>query len=122
MGKLAEDRPRATRTMPETLPKYPKDTLDYLAQHPDLAGIVPAMVQEARNEFGPDAEVFVSLHSDREIHDRCLTVCVRLPVYSPDVMDRIDRVSRPFDDALEQTTGDLLLTTDFRKPNPAHGV
>ena len=52
-----------------------------------------------------------------EIDDHYLTFMVRLPVYPEDVralMDRLDRVSDPFDAQFTTVSGSVLVTTDFQ--------
>lgn len=95
---------------------------DYLAEFPDLAVLLPDVCKAARTEFGPSAELSLMLYRDPEAIDRYLTLYVRQPKYEPEILARIERVSHSFEGRLEQTTGHLLLTTDFRPPRRTHGV
>jgi hypothetical protein len=86
----------------------------YLAGHPDLADVVPSVGAQARKEFGKDAQLSLRLYRDPEIDDRYLSLNVRLLGYDDHTMERIDRVSEPFDEQLCNASGYLLVTTDFR--------
>lgn len=86
----------------------------YLAAHPDLADVVPSVGARVREEFGKDAQLTLRLYRDPEIDDRYLSLNVRLLGYDDHTMERIDRVSEPFDEQLCNASGYLLVTTDFR--------
>ncbi|HEV3260525.1 MAG TPA: hypothetical protein VG013_26960 [Gemmataceae bacterium] len=94
----------------------------YLEQDADLASLLPAVCEQARNEFGPDAELALEVYRDPEVKDAYLTLYVRLKRYATDTMERLDRVGQRFTDKLEQVSGYLLLTTDFRGPGGTNGV
>ena len=95
---------------------------NYLASHRALAKILPSVCEQARGEFGQEAELMLQVYRDPEIDDRHLTLYVRLPVYDDTVIARLDRVTQGFDDELCRASGYLLLTTDFRPPRARHGV
>src|SRR5260370_26365745 len=86
----------------------------YLTAHPDLAKIVPSVGARLREEFGKDAQLTLRLYRDPEIDDRYLSLNVRLVGYDDRTMERIDRVSEPFDEQPCNASGYLLVTTDFR--------
>lgn len=94
----------------------------YLAEFPDLAVLLPDICKATRAEFGPSSELSLKLYRDSESVDQYLTLYIRLPKYEPEILARIERVSHSFEGRLEQTSGDLLLTTDFRPPRRTHGV
>jgi hypothetical protein len=94
----------------------------YLRRHGDLAAHLPAVIEAARKEFGSEAELALELYRDPEIRDHYLTLYVRLHSYDGETMARIDRVSTLFERRLAQTSGYLLLTTDFRPPRGANGL
>jgi hypothetical protein len=95
---------------------------DYLVAHPDLAKVVPSVGAQARKEFGEDAQLTLRLYRDPEIDDRYLSLNVRLLSYDDHTMERIDRVSEPFDEQLCNASGYLLVTTDFRAAEANHNV
>jgi len=94
----------------------------YLEQYADLAPLLPAVGEQVRKEFGPDAELALELYRDPEIKDEYLTLYVCLARYETDTLERLDRVGRRFADKLEQVSGYLLLTTDFRAPRGTNAV
>jgi len=94
----------------------------YLRRHSDLAALLRAICDAARKEFGSEAELALELYRDPEIRDSYLTLYVRLDSYDRETMARIDRVGAAFERRLAQTSGYLLLTTDFRMPRGADAV
>ena len=94
----------------------------YLTDHPDLADVVPSVGARVREEFGKDAQLTLRLYRDPEIDDRYLSLNVRLLGYDDRTMERIDRVSEPFDEQLCDVSGYLLVTTDFRSAETNHDV
>lgn len=95
---------------------------EYLARHTELGALLPELSEQARKEFGRDAELSLEFYKDPEIDDQYLTLYVRQARYDTAIMARIDRVSRPFAEKLEQASGYLLVTTDFRQPGGGNEV
>lgn len=101
----------------------PRDIRAYLEKHIRLARQVPSICEAARAEFGPGTELDLKVNRDIESSERTLRLHIRQVSYDHlHFMDRIDRVSRQFDDALYGVPGYLLLTTDFRPPRGRDGV
>ncbi len=91
---------------------------DYLEQHSDLASLVPALVERTRQEFGGEAQLILRVYDDPEIDDHELQLCVRMPAYAPDLLQRFDTVCGPFTELLSQVaSGSILVTTDHRQPD-----
>jgi hypothetical protein len=89
----------------------------YFENHSDLASLVPVIVARTRHEFGDEAQLVLSVYHDPEIDDRHLQLCVRLPDYGLDLLERFDKVYAPFEEMLSQVaSGSLLVTTDHRRP------
>ena len=86
-----------------------------------LVKLLPAVCCKARHLFGSDNELSLELYKDPEFEDRYLTLYMRQEEYLPDTMDRIEAVRRQFDEALENVSGQLLITTDFRRPRGPNG-
>ena len=84
--------------------------------------MVPSVGARVREEFGKDAQLTLRLYRDPEIDDRYLSLNVRLVGYDDRTMERIDRVSEPFDEQLCNASGYLLVTTDFRAAQTNHNV
>lgn len=86
----------------------------YLIEHPTLRDLLPRICERARSEFGRGVELTLELYRDPEIDDRYLTLLVRQPQYEANIVERLDQLAAQFADELDQCTGDLLVTTDFR--------
>lgn len=95
---------------------------EYLERYPDLAAMLPAICEQARQEFQPPAELALELYRDPEIKDEYLTLFVRQPRYEADLMARIDRLSDALGDQTEHASGYLLLTTDFSSPRGSNAL
>ena len=86
----------------------------YLVEHPTLRSLLLRICEQARVEFGCGTELTLELYRDPEIDDRYLTLLVRQPQYDANIVERLDQFAAQFADELDQCTGDLLVTTDFR--------
>ncbi len=90
------------------------DINGYLLENPALRSLSARICEQARVEFGRDAELTLELYRDPEIDDRYLTLLVRQPQYEANIVERLDQLAAQFADELDRCTGDLLVTTDFR--------
>lgn len=88
----------------------------YLERNPDLAAVLPAICEQARQEFARPDELAIELYRDPEIKDEYLTLYVRQPRYEADLMARIERLSDALGEQTASASGYLLLTTDFSAP------
>jgi hypothetical protein len=94
-------------------PELEAEVVRYLERHPGLAGGVEAIREAARREFGPQAELSLSVYRDPEIEDEYLTLNIRLTAYGDDTLSRIRALSEPFEEHLWDGSGSVLVTTDF---------
>jgi len=86
---------------------------NYLTRHPELAAVLPSIIARIRNDF-PSGQLSLELYRDLEINDHYLTLYVRQQSYGNDIIERLEQISDEFSSSLEQGSGYLLLTTDFR--------
>ncbi len=100
----------------------PLDVERYLSDHATLRSLVPRICERVRAEFGNAAELSLELYRDPEIDDRYLSLDIRQDRYESDIIARLDRLSEEFATELEQCSGDILLTTDFRPRRSQHAV
>jgi hypothetical protein len=100
---------------------HPRDVMAYLSSHRELAKIVPLVCEQARREFGEEAELILTVYRDLEIDDRHLTLNVRLKSYGDLMVERMDRVTQPFEEQLCKASGYLLVTTDFQPSRAKNG-
>ena len=98
------------------------DVLRYLAKYPGTGDVLPAMSAEARRAFGPSVELSLEVYHDRETVDEYLALYVRKDRYEPGFIDEVCANNRKFDDVLENATGFLQLTSDYRRPRGQHAV
>ncbi len=94
----------------------------YIAEHVNLAKLLPRICRQLRQAFGREVELSLELYRDPEIDDTYLTLYVRQEKYDSAIIERIEAVSRQFNDKLEQVSGYLLLTTDFHRPRGNNAV
>src|SRR6266446_7699769 len=71
----------------------PGEVNAYLRQHAELAELVLLLCAECRREFGNATELSLEVYRDPEINDSYLTLYVRQPTYSTDLLPRIHRVA-----------------------------
>jgi hypothetical protein len=99
-----------------------QDVEAYLAEHPQLAQLLPDICAEVRQALGSEVELSLELYRDPEIEDRYLTLYVRKEKYEPEILDRLQAVSESFNHRLEAVPGYFLLATDFSRPRGNHAV
>ena len=85
-----------------------------------LRPLLPEACDRIREDFGAEAELSLDEYRDPEIDDHYLSLCVRQPVYDPDILARIRGVRASFADEWNGSAGWVLITTDFRAPRCAH--
>ncbi len=87
----------------------------YLGKHPDMVSIITDLGLALVHEFEHDpAQIELDQYDDPEIDDHYLTFMVRMPTYDDAFLDRLKKISRPFDDALTTASGWVLTMSDFR--------
>jgi hypothetical protein len=87
----------------------------YLDKYPDIIPHILPTVERARQEFGQQAELLMTINDDPEIYDPFVVLTIRLPKYGPDTRPRLDKVSEPlWEDELCDLKGQILVTTDYR--------
>jgi hypothetical protein len=94
----------------------------YVKAHPSLHRQLNDLFELARQTFGPDAELALSVYRDPDIDDQYLTLYVRLEQYTPDVLDHIESLNHALGDSQKGANGHILMTTDFRRPEGSHAV
>jgi len=94
----------------------PEEVIDYLQRHRGVydATILACVLTD--EEFGDRAQISLELYKDPEIDDRYLTIYVRQTEYEPDIIEKIDAVSKQFASAIMGESGYILVTTDFHPP------
>jgi hypothetical protein len=113
--RFPADEVLAAVTTHEVLIPDRQEVRAYLEARSDLGSLVPLLVAGTREEFGPEAQLVMSIYHDPEIVDHYLQLCVRLPEYGPGFLERMLRIWVPFEDVFaEVATGWFQVTTDYR--------
>jgi hypothetical protein len=89
---------------------------EYIATHPDLAPLLEGICARLRDAFGHRAEFSLEFYKDPEQPDQYPILYVRQPSYEAGILSQIESVISPFMPQLEDASGHLLITTDFRRP------
>ena len=95
---------------------HPREVIDYLLKHRDLYDITLLACLLTEDTFGDNSQISLELYHDPEIHDEYLTIFVRQDEYEPDILDKIDTISREYEQGLVGVAGYLLVNTDFQPP------
>ncbi len=98
------------------------EIFNYIKNHFVFGKLVVRICEAMRSHFGGEVELVLTYYRDPEIDDPHLTLLVRQAPYPPDLLDQIDAVRAPFDHELDQSTGMLVVTTDYCSPRGSHGV
>lgn len=93
------------------------EVYNYLIKYPDMADILPLICNSLRERFPLPAELSLEVYHDPEIEDEHLMIYVRLDKYNDQVMDAIDEVCEKFEAERAESSGWLIVTTDFQPPN-----
>jgi len=95
----------------------PPEKVDkYLAQHSDMVLVSMYVGALLNKEFNKDSKLYLERYCDPESSDESLVFYVRQQEYDPNIMRRIESIWEVYQPALENVSGWLLVTTDFRKP------
>jgi hypothetical protein len=81
-----------------------------------IGKILPSVFAQARKVFGSKSEMIAFIKQDPEFTDSYLCLTIRLQSYDDNVTRLLDRVTEPFEAELCNSSGYLLVTTDFLKP------
>lgn len=90
----------------------------YLAEFPELCGLVVRVAGLANDRFGHDSQLSLEVYRDPECDDEYLALFVRRHDYgnASALMAAIDELRGRYDDELGQVRGWLQVTTDFQSP------
>lgn len=83
----------------------------------DMRALVQAVCRTATARFGEQVQLSLEVYRDPEIQDEYLTLYVRQETYDEQLPNTIDEVSAACESLLVNTSGWLLVTTDFCSPS-----
>lgn len=95
---------------------HPEEVIDYLQKHRGLYDVTLYACSLTEEKFGAHAQISLELYKDPEINDQYLTIYVRQNEYEPDIIEKIEAVSKEFAPAMTGEEGYILVTTDFHPP------
>lgn len=95
---------------------HPAEVFDYILQSPGLDLIVMYACILTENEFRCDSTITLDIYQDPESDDRYLTIYVRQNEYDTNIIKRMDKICDEYEPTLNDQSGWLLLTTDFKSP------
>ena len=87
---------------------------DYLLLYPDMTSRLPIVCQIARFYLESRPQLSLELYRDPEIDDSYLTLYVRQKDYNEALLNEIETLSEACNSVLKDSSGWLLITTDFR--------
>lgn len=98
-----------------TLP-HPAEVRDYLRGHDDMTDLLLSVGNAARQRFGMDSQLSLEVYHDPEAEDEYLTLYVRQKNYGARILDTIEEICSQYQAELGESSGWLLITTDFSPP------
>jgi len=102
-------------SMKITIPE-PAEVRNYLLVYPDMINILLLIFNKIIEKFNSSAQISLEVYKDPEIDDEYLTAYIRQEIYDESIMDLIDEISSECESLLANSSGWLLITTDFQPP------
>ncbi len=98
--------------------KIPEPTKlrDYLSRYPDIESLILPICIRVYEKFPTNTQLSVEVYVDPEIEDSYITIYVRQEPYDEKILDIIGEINGEFEEELSQSSGWLIITTDYRKP------
>jgi hypothetical protein len=94
----------------------PDSIRNYLLQHLDMLQYLQLVCKIALDRVGSSSQLSLEVYHDPEIQDEYLTLYIRRSHYDENISKLIDEVASECQEYLSDTSGWLLVTTDFRPP------
>ena len=94
----------------------PDEVRVYLSEHPDMADLTRRVCAKAMARLGTAAQVSLEVYRDPEADEEDLAVYFRQRQYDEGIMAAIDGVWPEYARDLANTSGYIMLTTDFQPP------
>jgi hypothetical protein len=96
------------------------DVRDYLMKHPDMDDLLTFVCNLAVETFGDAAELSLEVYHDPEIKDEYLILYIRQYEYQDNIKAVIKELRSKYKKALIESSGWILVTTDYNSPMKAH--
>ena len=94
----------------------PAEVRNYLLRYFDLTRVLRLTCKLAVDWFGRQSQLSLEVYHDPEIEDHYLTLYIRQLQYNEDILKRIEELRAEYEIDLTDSSGWLLVTTDFRPP------
>lgn len=88
--------------------------VDYSVRNPGFYDVLLYASILTKEKFGEGSQISVELYRDPEFDDEYVSIYVRQDSYDDDILDQIEEVCDEYEEALTNTSGWLLVTTDFK--------
>lgn len=105
-----------TLSSKRTVIPQPDAVQAYLTQYPDIRAVMQTICRTATVRFGEQVQLSLEVYRDPEIQDEYLTLYIRQDHYDEQLLTTIDGLSAECESLLMNTSGWLLVTTDFCSP------
>jgi hypothetical protein len=92
--------------------EYNNEVKEYLAQHPDIAKILPKAIEAAKKYF-PENEIAVDVYQDPEIGDRYIDVKILGCELNDLNLHRLTKAERKYIGELEGKEGWIQMSLDL---------
>lgn len=96
--------------------QQPAEVREYLIQHSDLTNVLLYICATARKRMGTQTQLSLEMYHDPEIKDEYLTLYARQQQYDEQILNLIEEICTQHEIALTNSSGWLLVTTDFQPP------
>jgi hypothetical protein len=100
----------------------PREVEAYFENHDDLARLLEPIFIRLRSVFGQNAELSLEIYKDPEQHDQYPILYIRQSKYEAGILKQIESAVESFMTQLEDASGHLLVTTDFRRPRGSNVI
>lgn len=90
------------------------DVVDYSVKYSGFYDVLIYASILTREKFGENSQISVELYRDPEFDDQYISIYVRQDSYDDDILEQIEEVCSEYEEALSDTSGWLLVTTDFK--------
>ena len=95
---------------------HPDEVRDYLSRYQDMFDLLLSVCKKTLERFRTNTELSLEVYHDPEIEDEYLTLYVRQEDYDEHILDVIEDICAQYETERANSSGWLLVTTDFSPP------
>lgn len=98
------------------IPEESSDSVgEYLILHPQITDNLDQISQILRQNLGQEPEISLEVYEDPEIEDEYLVFYIKDKNQNPELLGKIDKMFEEIYPLIENSSGWVLLTPDFRE-------